>query len=317
MKRREFIRHVAGGAGAAWLSGSAATLSAKGRFLASPALAGKLGMTNGTTLAEARLAALPALPRKFAANETVTIGKTGILTSLLAMGTGTVGSGRHSHQTALGIKGLSELLLNGYENGLRFFDAADSYGSHPHVAEALKHVPRDKVTVLTKTWARDAATARADIERLRQELGTDYLDICLMHCLTEGDWTERYCGVMDAFEEARQKGTIRAHGCSCHSIEALRTATKSPWVQVHLVRINPIGSFMDSDPQTVVSVMREMKAAGKGIVGMKILGQGDMRNRQDEALKFALGLGLLDAFTIGAESRAEQEDLMRRIGMAA
>jgi len=317
MKRREFIRNAAGVAGAAWLSGSAATLCAKSRFLASPALAGKLGVTSGATLDEARLAALPALPRKFAANETVTIGKTGIQTSLLAMGTGTVGSGHHSHQTALGIKGLSDLLLNGYERGLRFFDAADSYGSHPHVAEALKHVPRDKVTVLTKTWARDAATARADIERFRQELGTDYLDICLMHCLTEGDWTERYRGVMDVFEEARQKGTIRAHGCSCHSIEALRTATKSPWVQVHLVRINPIGSFMDADQQTVVGVMREMKAAGKGIVGMKILGQGDMRNRQDEALKFALGLGLLDAFTIGAESQAEQEDLMRRIGIAA
>jgi predicted aldo/keto reductase-like oxidoreductase len=105
--------------------------------------------------------------------------------------------------------------------------------------------------VLTKTWARDAATARADIERFRSELGTDYIDICLMHCLTEGDWTERYRGVMDVFEEARQKGTIRAHGCSCHSIEALRTAANSPWVQVHLVRINPIGSFMDSDPQTV------------------------------------------------------------------
>ncbi|HXN50676.1 MAG TPA: aldo/keto reductase [Candidatus Acidoferrum sp.] len=309
MKRREFMRHAAGGMGAAWLGSTA--LGAKSRFLAS------LGVTDGAKSAEARLAALPALPRKFVANETATIGKTGIQTSLLAMGTGTVGSGHHSHQTALGVKGLSDLLLNGYEHGLRFFDAADSYGSHPHVAEALKHVPRDKVTVLTKTWARDAATARADIERFRQELGTDYLDICLMHCLTEGDWTERYRGVMDVFEEARQKGTIRAHGCSCHSIEALRTATKSPWVQVHLVRINPIGTLMDADPQTVVSVMREMKAAGKGIVGMKILGQGSMRERQDEALKFALGLGLLDAFTIGAESRAEQEDLIRRIGMAA
>src|SRR5260370_2081066 len=112
------------------------------------------------------------------------IGKTGIQTSLLAMGTGTVGSGHHSHQTALGIKGLSDLLLNGYEHGLRFFDAADSYGSHPHVAEALKHVPRDKVTVLTKTWARDAATARADIERFRQGLGTDQFGISLIACVT-------------------------------------------------------------------------------------------------------------------------------------
>jgi aryl-alcohol dehydrogenase-like predicted oxidoreductase len=261
--------------------------------------------------------ALPPRSKKFNASDTVTIGKTGIQTSRLAMGTGTVGSGHHSHQTALGVAGLAALLLNGYDQGLRFFDAADSYGSHPHVAEALKHVPRDKVTVLTKTWARDPATARADLERFRKELGTDYLDICLMHCVTEGDWTERYKGVMDVLSEAKEKGMIRAHGCSCHSIEALRAAAKSPWVEVDLVRINPIGSFMDAAPDTVVSVIREMKTAGKGIVGMKILGQGDMRTRQDEALKFALSLDLLDAFTIGAENKGEQEDLIRRIAAAA
>src|SRR5947207_9122921 len=283
MKRRDFIVGAAYGVGAAWLS------------------------ANGFAAA---------LPRKFSASDTVTIGKTGIKTSLLAMGTGTVGVGHHSHQTSLGVKGLSELLQNGYDHGLRFFDAADSYGSHPHVAEALKHVSRDKVTVLTKTWARDAATARADLDRFRKELGTDYIDICLMHCLTEGDWTERYRGVMDVLSEAKQKGIIRAHGCSCHSIEALRAATKSSWVEVHLVRINPVGAFMDSDPNTVVSVVREMRAAGKGFIGMKILGQGELRHRQDAALNFALGLNLLDAFTIGAESQSEQEDLIRRIAAA-
>ena len=288
MKRRQFIIGATCGVGAAWIGSRSWTANA-----------------------------LPALPRKFTAADTVTLGKTGITTSRLAMGTGTVGSGHHSHQTALGVKGLSDLLLNGHDNGLRFFDAADAYGSHPHVAEALKHIPRDKVTVLTKTWARDPAEARADLDRFRKELGTDYLDVCLMHCLTEGDWTERYRGVMDVFSEAKEKGIIRAHGCSCHSIEALRAAAKSPWVEVDLVRINPIGSHMDADPDTVVSVLREMKAAGKGIVGMKILGQGDLRGRQDEALKYALSLGLLDAFTIGAESKAEQEDLIRRIAAAA
>jgi len=257
------------------------------------------------------------LGQKFTASDTVTLGRTGIQTSRLAMGTGTVGSGHHSHQTALGVKGLSELLLNGHEHGLRFFDAADSYGSHPHVAEALKHVQRDKVTVLTKTWARDPATARADLDRFRKELGTDYIDICLMHCLTEGDWTERYKGVMDVLSEAKQKGMIRSHGCSCHSIEALRAAAKSPWVEVDLARINPIGSHMDADPDTVIGVLRQMKAAGKAVIGMKILGQGDMRERQDKALKYALSLGVLDAFTIGAESRAEQEDLIRRVSAAA
>jgi len=199
---------------------------------------------------------------------------------------------------------------------LRFFDAADSYGSHAHVAEALKHVPRDKVTVLTKTWARDAAGARADLDRFRRELGTEYLDVCLMHCVTEGDWTTRFRGAMDVLSEAKQKGIIRAHGCSCHSIQALRAAAKSPWVEIDFARINPIGSHMDADPETVVGVLREMKAAGKAVVGMKILGQGDLRNRQPEALRYALGLGLLDAFTIGAESKSEQEDLIRRVAAA-
>ena len=286
MKRREFLKTAACGAGGLWLS--------------SKVYAGMFA----------------SLPKKFSASDTVTIGKTGIKTSRLAMGTGTVGVGHHSHQSDLGVKGLSELLLNGHEHGLRFFDSADSYGSHPHVAEALKHVRRDQVTVLTKTWARDAAGVRADLDRFRRELGTDYIDICLMHCLTEGDWTERYRGAMDVLSEAKEKGAIRAHGCSCHSIEALRAAAKSPWVEVDLARINPIGSHMDADPETVVSVLREMKAAGKGVIGMKILGQGDLSKRQDEAIKFALSLGVLDAFTIGAESKSEQEDLVRRIAAA-
>src|SRR5215475_2501266 len=288
MRRREFLVRSATAAGAVWLSSQSIF----------------------------KAIADQTLPRKFTAADTVTLGKTGIKTSRLAMGTGTVGVGHHSHQTALGVKGLSDLLLNGHDRGLRFFDAADSYGSHPHVAEALKHVKRDQVTVLSKTWARDPATARADLDRFRKELGTDYLDVCLMHCLTEGDWTERYKGVMDVLSEAKEKGIIRAHGCSCHSIEALRAAAKSPWVEVDLARINPIGSHMDADPDTVVAVLRQMKAAGQGIIGMKILGQGDLRNRVDDALRFALSLGVLDAFTIGAESKKEQEDLIRRVAAA-
>jgi aryl-alcohol dehydrogenase-like predicted oxidoreductase len=293
MHRREFLIRSSTALGASWFT--AKKLTSKNILSA--------------------LASQPPLA-KFSAADTVTLGSTGIKTSRLAMGTGTVGSGHHSNQTALGIKGLSDLLLNGYDHGLRFFDAADSYGSHPHVAEALKHVQRDKVTVLTKTWARDPATARADLDRFRRELGTDYLDICLMHCLTEADWPERFKGVIDVFSEAKQKGIIRAHGCSCHSIEALRAAAKSPWVEVDLARINPIGSHMDADPQTVVGVLREMKAAGKAVIGMKILGQGDLAQRQDEAIKHALSLGILDAFTIGAESKSQQEDLIRRIAAA-
>jgi len=282
MKRREFLSRTTAGVGAAWLG--------------------------SRPFADALAA-----PAQFSATEIVTLGSTGIKTSRLAMGTGTVGYDHHSNQTALGVQGLADLLYHGYDQGLRFFDLADSYGSHPHAREALKRVPREKVTILTKSWARDYDGMKADIERFRKELNVEYLDIALMHCLEQDDWPTRFKGAQDALSEFKEKRIIRAHGCSCHKLGALRAAAANPWVEVDLARINPIGSHMDAQPDTVLSVLREMKSKGKAVIGMKILGQGDLRTRQDEALRFALSLGLLNAFTIGAENRPEQEDLIRKI----
>jgi aryl-alcohol dehydrogenase-like predicted oxidoreductase len=282
MKRRDFLTTSAIGLGAAWLGTKSM-----------PTLAATVG--------------------KFKATDLVTLGKSGVQTTRLAMGTGSSGFNHTSNQAKLGIQGLADLFWAGYDHGLKFIDSADSYGTHPHVNAALKRIPRDKVTVLTKSWARDADGMRADLERFRKELNTDYIDIFLMHCLQEDDWTTKFRGAMDVLEEAKQKGIIRTHGCSCHSIGALRAAAKSPWVEVDLARLNPIGAHMDADPDTVKSVLREMRAAGKGVIGMKILAQGDMRDRKDQALQYALSSGVLDAFTIGCESREQQADIMARI----
>ena len=290
MLRRDFLRRSASGLAATWV--------------ASKARAAGL--------------AIPAGSGKYRAHDDVVLGRTGIRTSRLAMGTGTIGGGGESNQTRLGTNPLVTMMLDGYhENGLRFFDTADSYGSHPYVAAAIKQLPRDKVTVLTKTDHRDPKEVRDDLDRFRRELGTDYIDILLIHCTTEADWTTRYRGVMDVLSEAKQKGIIRAHGVSCHSIEALRAAAAaSDWVDIDLVRLNPVGAHMDADADTVIGVVKQMRKAGTGIVGMKILGQGAMRDRPSEAVRFALGSGVLDAFTIGAESRHEQDDLTHRIAAA-
>ncbi|MGD0097768.1 MAG: aldo/keto reductase [Terracidiphilus sp.] len=292
MRRREFLFNAARGLGTAWL-------------------ASKLNRAGAAFAAE-----LQPLKQKFNAHDTVTLGKTGIRTSRLAMGTGTHGWNGRSDQTSLGMSEFTALMLNGYENGLRFFDTADSYGSHQYVASALKQLPRDKVVVMTKTDTRDAKGVRADLDRFRRELGTDYIDICLVHCVTEADWNIRYRGVMDVLSEAKQKGMIRSHGVSCHSLAALRAAALEPWVEVDLVRMNPAGAYMDSDPATVAEVIKQMRALGKGIIGMKILGQGVLGNHQSQALHYALGLGLLDAFTIGATNKKEQMDLIQRIAAA-
>lgn len=257
------------------------------------------------------------LPVNHAASDEVMLGKTGIRTSRLAMGTGTIGYNGGSNQTRMGNAPFTRMLLNGYhENGLRFFDTADSYGSHPYVAAAVKQLPRDKVVLLTKTDTRNAAGVRRDLDRFRRELGVDMIDIVLIHCVVEPDWNTRYRGAMDVLSEAKEKGIIRAHGVSCHSLSALQAAAVEPWVEVDLVRLNPIGSHMDADPATVTAVIQQMRAQGKGIVGMKILGQGDLRDKPSEAVRYALSTGVLDAFTIGAESTREQNDLVQRVAAA-
>lgn len=286
MNRRELIRQGAAGAGAALLSGFPR------RLFAGP----------GTKLASDRLK----------------LGPMGVELSRMAVGTGTNGVGGSSNQTRkLGLRGLADLLAAGYDQGVTFWDSADQYGTHPHLRAALRRVPREKVTILSKTHASSERDMRADLDRFRRELGTDYIDILLLHAMRDPNWPESRRGAMAVLAEARQKGIVKTYGASIHSLEALKTAARIPWTQVNLVRINPAGVAMDADPRTVLAVLRQMKAAGKGVIGMKILGQGRLSRRADECLQFALGLDCVDCFTLGCESRAELEDLLKRIPAAS
>jgi len=219
-----------------------------------------------------------------------------------------------SEQTRkLGMGGVADLLRAGVARGLDFWDLADSYGTHPAAREALKTVKREEVVLMTKSWARDAASMRADLERFRKELDVDQLDLVLMHCLTDANWTKTAAGAMEALAEAKQKGIVRAHGVSCHTLTALEHAATTHWVDVVLARLNPVGASMDGDTDEVVPVLAKLKSQGKGIIGMKILGAGRLRQRVDEALAYALRSPVLDTFTIGAESLAELDDLIRSI----
>jgi predicted aldo/keto reductase-like oxidoreductase len=166
-------------------------------------------------------------------------------------------------------------------------------------------VKREDCMLLTKTASREPALIKADLERFRKELNTDYLDIVLLHCLTDADWTTKLQPCMDALEEAKSKGIVRAHGCSCHHLDALKLAAETPWVDVILSRINPFGVKMDGAPEDVAAVLQKAHANGKGVLGMKIAGEGEMKDRIPESLKFVLGLGCVDAMTIGCVENAE------------
>lgn len=247
-------------------------------------------------------------------SDKITLGNTGIQVSRLAIGTGTSGWNHSSNQTRqLGINGLSGLLHAAYDKGVFFWDSADQYGTHPHLKEALKSLPREKVVILTKTRASTEDEMKKDLDRFRSELGTDYIDILLLHCMTSKNWPQEKQGAIDVLSKARQDKIIRAHGVSCHTLGALQAAATSPWVEIDLARMNPGGVVMDADVDTITGILKQMKSSGKVVMGMKIFGDGKLVNRKEECLKFALAQDYMSCFTIGIENYEQFLDLEKRI----
>jgi hypothetical protein len=73
---------------------------------------------------------------------------------------------------------------------------------------------------------------------------------------------------------------------------------------------------MDAKPDKVVPVLKKIHAAGKGVVGMKLIGEGKFRNSdelRDKSVKFVLGLGCVDVLNVGFEKPEEIDDFAARV----
>jgi len=251
------------------------------------------------------------------ATDIIEISPAKIKVSRMGVGTGTYGAGHASNQTrGLGINGVADMLCAAYDKGIIFWDSADAYGTHDAIKAALKKIPRDKVTILTKTDAWTADQTKDDIDRFRKELGTDYIDILLLHTRESPTWDQEDKGSMDVMAEAKEKKILRAVGISIHSVEAMKVASKHPWLDICMVRLNPAGQRMDNDdPNVVLPIVKQAKANGKGTIGIKVLGEGNLTDGDDHdnALRYALEKDVLHAFSIGCESLKEVEDNIARI----
>ena len=261
--------------------------------------------------------------RYFDPFETVPLGNTKLKVSRFCLGTGMRGGDRQSNHTRMGKAKFEALIQGAYDRGVRLFDLADLYGTHPYVVPALKGIPRDKYQIVTKIWFRpggipdkDRPDANIVIERFLKEVGTDYLDLVLLHCVESGKWPEELRKQMDLMAQCKAKGLIRAHGVSCHTLGALEAAAAEPWVDSVHARINPFGIKMDGPPEKVAPVLHKLHAAGKGVVGMKLIGEGKFRDddaKRDESAKYVLGLGCVDVLNIGFEKVEEIDDFAARV----
>jgi len=275
-------------------------------FLANASLATGALAWGGLLPAAEQPVARPA--RAKAGSDLVTLGRTGIQTSILGLGTGT-NAGKE--QRELGKEGFVRLVREAYDRGIRYLDTADMYKTHELVAAALKELPRRHVFVQTKTNAGTADGVRAVVERFRRELGMETLDTLLIHCMSKAGWPADRRPAIDALLEAKEKGRVRAIGVSCHTFDALTDAVANEQMDVHLVRINPFSASMDDKPEKVAAEIAKMHAKGRGVIGMKIYGGwgygAKNRKQRLESLKYVLGLGTVHAFTIGF-SKIEQID---------
>jgi aryl-alcohol dehydrogenase-like predicted oxidoreductase len=286
-------------------------------FLKSTFAAAGLGSLGG---------ALPARAEKRSATDWVTLGNSGVKVTRLALGTGTHG-GRI--QRELGQEQFTRLVRHAYDRGIRFFETADAYTGMPQMlAAALKGVPRDSYKLMTKFRLVDAGKPQETIDRLRRELNSEYFDILLMHCVRSPNWPSETQRLQDAFSEAKQKKIILAHGASVHGLQALRNFPGYRWLDVALFRLNHKGVRMDTmltrdtndlgDVSEVVSQVKKVHAQGTGVLGMKLVGEGQFTDPADReaALKFVMGLGAVDAVTIGYKTPAEVDEAIERMNRA-
>jgi hypothetical protein len=281
------------------------------------------------TLAAGVVATTPAWSRpvaaaKRSATDWVTLGNSGVQVTRLAFGTGTFGG---MVQRQLGQEAFTRLVRHAYDRGIRFFETADAYTGMPRMlASALKGIPRDSYRLMTKYRLRDKEDPKATIDRLRKDLNAEYVDILLLHCVRVPDWAEQLKPLRDAFSEAKDRKVILAHGASCHGLLPLRAfPAATGWLDVALLRVNNTGTRMDTlrqvdtddlgDVKEVVGHVKAIRAKGTGVIGMKIMGEGQFRTpeQRDASIRFVTGLGAVDAMTIGYKSEAEIDEAIERL----
>jgi aryl-alcohol dehydrogenase-like predicted oxidoreductase len=283
----------------------------------------KTGLAAGVLAGTGNLPVRAAVHGK--ATDWVTLGKSGVKVTRLAMGTGTV-SGQV--QRDLGQEAFTSLVRHAYDSGIRFFETSESYGEmHKMLGVALKGIPRDNYRLMTKVTTRPDGDPQAKIDELRKLAGTDYFDIVLMHYQHVATWPTDTVRWQDGILEAQQKKIVVGHGASVHGLPALRQFPGNQWLDIAMIRMNHKGVRMDSEDYTaaeggkvseVVDHVHQVHQQGMGVISMKLVGEGTFTNRKDRqaAMKFAFRKARVDSVTVGYKSAAEIDEAIENLNLA-
>ena len=293
LSRRQFLGQVAVVAGTAVVASSAFGQAAETAPAAAPATAAA----------------------KRTASDLVPLGNTGLKVSRLGLG---LGSSNGGVQAAGGQERFNAFIKHAFDQGITMFDTALNYTTYKMMGPAIKGLPREKIFIQSKI--EQPRNILDTIDNHRKQFNTDYVDCMLVHIQYRANWLDTWKQALEDYTAAIDKKWIKARGVSCHSLPALRASVESDWTQVHLVRVNPQGMRMDSEQQVqdtrvvgdikpVLDQLKTMREKKRGVIGMKIFGDGQMKTdkEREASLKFAMGMEEIDSVIIGFSS-IEQMD---------
>ena len=281
-----------------------------------------------TGLAAAALAGtgnLPLTATSGKATDWVTLGKSDIKVTRLALGTGSI-SGRV--QRELGQDDFNRLVRHAYDSGIRFFETAESYGEmHKMLGIALKGIPRDSYRLMSKVTTRNGVDPQQKFDELRRLANTEYFDVMLLHWQHVASWPTDSARWQDGILEAQSRKVVLGHGASVHGLPALRQVPDNKWLQVAMIRMNHKGTAMDAEDYDttgpgnvpeVVSHVKQARANGMGVISMKLVGEGRFTNREDRkaAMRFAFRHAGVDCVTVGYKNTAEIDEAIENLNLA-
>jgi aryl-alcohol dehydrogenase-like predicted oxidoreductase len=258
------------------------------------------------------------------ATDWVTLGKSDVKVTRLALGTGTF-SGRV--QQSLGQDGFTRLVRYAYDRGIRFFETSESYGrSQQMLGAALKGIPRENYRLMSKVTTRPGGDPMKALDQMRRDSATDYFDIMLLHWQHTADWPSETVRWQDAVLEAQHRQMIRSHGASVHGLPALRQVPDMSWLQIAMIRMNHKGVRMDAEvPDTnelgnvpeVVQHVKQAKGHGLGVISMKLAGEGAFNHEdRQKAMRFAFRNAGVDAVTVGYKNTSEVDEAIDNLNLA-
>jgi aryl-alcohol dehydrogenase-like predicted oxidoreductase len=282
----------------------------------------KTGLAAGVLAGSAKL---PLRAARGTAADWVTLGKSGVKVTRLALGTGTI-SGQV--QRDLGQDQFTRLVRHAYDRGIRFFETSETYGEmHKMLGVALQGIPRDSYRLMSKVTTHPGVNPQAKIDELRKLAKTDYFDIMLLHYQHVATWPTDTVQWQDGILEAKSKKVVLGYGASMHGLPALRQAPGNKWLEIAMIRMNHKGTKMDAEDFNtggpgnvgeVVTHMQQVHGEGMGVISMKLVGEGAFTTRADRqaAMKFAFNHAGVDAVTVGYKNTAEVDEAIENLNLA-